>query len=251
MKQIIPITLYLFLCLLAESGAQTKIEKTIPWKSGVQLQIDFDHPDIKIHTWDKNEVTVTGTASINRGENDDAFELLVEETPGTVKISSRLKDKENIPQRITIKKGDQEFYFKAKDYNDPEVQKFLEENGHQYSYMSHGIIREIKLEIFVPKGTVTSVVAKFGLVEITNFDGPLTVDAKFGKIDASVPVQRIGELSARTRHGEILTNLDVKFDQSPLVSKRDHWTEITAKPGKGPYYRFESKFGNVYLRKPE
>jgi len=231
--------------------AQTKVEKTIPWKSGQQLQIDFEDPDLKIHTWDKNEVSVTGTASINHGENDNAFELVVEELPGGVKLSSRLKDKESIPQRITIRKGGQDYYFKAKDYNDPEVQKFLEENGRDYSYMSHGVIKDIKLEIFVPKGTVTSIVSKHGLVEVSKFDAPLTVNAKFGKIDASVPVQNVSELSARTRHGEILTNLDVKFDQSALVSKKDHWTEITAKPGKGPYYRFESKFGNVYLRKPE
>jgi len=243
-------TIALSLCFLSDVVAQARVEKTIPWKSGMQLQLDFDHPDIKIHTWEKNEVAVTGTASINHGENDNAFQLTVEETAGVVKLSSQLKDKENIPQRITIKKGDQEFYFKTADYNDAAVKKFLAENGHDYSYMSNGIIREIDLEIFVPKGTVTSVASKFGLVEVTNFDAPLTVDAKFGKIDASVPVQNIGELSARTRHGEILTNLDVKFDQSPLVSRKEHWTEISAKPGKGPYYRFESKYGNVYLRKP-
>lgn len=236
---------------ITASVAQTKVEKTIPWKAGQQLQIDFEDPDIKLHTWDKNEVSIAGIANINHGENDSAFELIVDEAPGAVKVSSRLKDKENIPRHITIKKGEQEYYFKAKDYNDPEIQKFLEENGREYSYMSNGIIKDIRLEIFVPKGTVTSVASKHGLVEITRFDAPLTVNAKFGKIDASVPAQNIGELSARTRHGEILTNLDVKFDQSPLVSKRDHWTEITAKPGKGPYYRFESKFGNVYLRKPE
>src|SRR5690349_22886412 len=93
--------------------AQKKIEKTIPWKANQKLTIDLDHPDVKIHTWDKNEVSITGTASINRGENDDAFELVVEETPGLVKISSALKNKESIPQRIVIKRGDQEYYFKA------------------------------------------------------------------------------------------------------------------------------------------
>lgn len=244
-------TILSMLIVVPAALGQMKVEKTIPWKAGQKLQIDFDHPNLKIHTWDKNEVAVTGTASINRGENDNAFELVVEEVQGAVKVSSRLKDKESIPQRIVIKKGDQEFFFKAKDYNDPEIQKFLEDNGHEYSYMSNGIIRDIALEIYVPKGTETSIVSKYGLVEVTKFDAPLTVDAKYGKIDASVPVTTIGELSARTRHGEILTNLDVKFDQSPLVSKRDHWTEITARPGKGPYYRFESKYGNVYLRKPE
>jgi hypothetical protein len=231
--------------------AQTPVKKSIPWKVGQKLVMDFDHPDMKIHTWDKNEVSIGGTVSINRGENDNAFDIIVEESAGQVKISSILKDKEKIPQRIVIKKGDEEFYFKANSYNDPEVQKFLEQNGHEYSYMSNGIIRDIELEIFVPKGTETVLNLKYGTVEVTKFDAPLTIDAKYGKIDASITPQSLGELTARARHGEILTNLDIKFDQEPFTGKKDSWTIITAKPGKGPYYRFESKYGNVYLRRPE
>jgi hypothetical protein len=245
------ITLLIAIGALSSSVAQTKVEKSIPWKSGQKLVMDFDTENVKIHTWDKSEVSVSGTVSINRGENDNAFELVVEEEAGQVTISSRLKDKENIPQRIMIKKGDQEFFFKAKDYNDPEIQKFLEENGREYSYMSSGIVRDIQLEVFVPKGTETTMRLKYGTVEITKFDGPLTVDAKYGKIDASIVPQSIGELTARARHGEILTNLDIKFDQESTTSRKDHWTVITARPGKGPYYRFETKYGNVYLRKPE
>lgn len=243
------LTLAIVLCAFLCAG-QTPIEKTVPLKAGTKLVLDFDHPDIVIKTWDKNEVMIKGTASINRGENDSAFELVVEDQGPELRISSILKDKENIPQRIVIKKGDQEFYFRAKDYNDPEVQKFLEDNGHDYAYMSNGIIRDIELEISVPKNVDTRVIAKFGLVEIKGFDGPLTVDAKFGKIDATIVPQRTGDLMARTRHGEILTNLDIKFDQRPQTGKGDHWTEITAKPGTGPSYRLEAKFGNVYLRKP-
>jgi hypothetical protein len=240
---------FLFIAgLLFEVSAQKKYEKSITWKAGQKLVLDFNYVDLKIHTWDKNEVGISGSVSINRGENDDAFDLTVEQAAGQVKVSSLLKNKESIPQRITIKKDDKEYYFKATDYNDPEVQKFLDENGNQYSYMSMGIDTDIQLEIFVPKGTETSIISKYGLVEITKFDAPLTVDAKYGKIDAAIVAQSIGELTARSRHGEILTNLDIKFDQAPIG--RDKWTEITAKPGKGPAYWFESKYGNVYLRKP-
>jgi hypothetical protein len=243
------ITFLFIVGLLFDSSAQKKYEKSIPWKAGQKLVLDFDYVDLKIHTWDKSEVGISGSVSVNRGENDDAFELTVEQTAGQVKLLSSLKDKEKIPQRITIKKGEEEFYFKATSYNDPEVQKFLEANGHQYSYISMGIDTDIQLEIFVPKGTETSINSKYGLVEVTGFDAPLSVDAKYGKIDASIVAQSIGELTARSRHGEILTNLDIKFDQAPM-SKQEKWTVITARPGKGPAYWFESKYGNVYLRKP-
>ena len=230
--------------------AQTKIEKTIPVKAGQKLSLNFDYPEVKLQTWDKTEIRITGTVSINRGENDNAFELAVASTTSDISVTSMLKNKESIPQRIVIKKGDREYYFKAQDYNDPEIQKFLEENGREYSYMSNGVIQEIKLEVFVPKGLETTVQAKYGLVEVKNFDGPLSIDAKYGGVDASILAQDTGQLTARTQYGEILTNLDVKFDQLTSGAKSDkRWTEISASLGKGPKYKLESKYGNVYLRK--
>ncbi len=230
-------------------AAQTPIEKSIVVKSGQKLDISLDDPVLSVQTWDKNEVLIKGVVNINRGENDNAFELQIEVTNEKIRIASILRDKEKIPQRIMIKKGETEYFFKAKDFNDPEVQKFLEANGHEYAYMSNGIVKDIKLEIFVPKKTETHIVAKYGLVEVKNFDGPLSIDAKYGGVDASLSTRSLGEITARTHYGEILTNLDIKFDQTRFTSKGNGWTEITAKPGTGPRAWFESKYGNVYLRK--
>jgi hypothetical protein len=238
------------LCSIVSFG-QTKVEKTIPVKPGQKLLLDFDYPEVKIQTWDKNEVLISGIVSINRGENDSAFDLQVN-TDKDITVTSGLKDKENIPQRIVIKKGDTEYFFKAKDYNDPEIQKFLEENGREYTYMSNGIIRDIKLEIFVPKNMDTKITAKYGLVEVKGFNAPLTIDAKYGGVDATITPASTGTVTVRSRHGEILTNLDAKFDQQNCRSctNNDRWTEITAKLGTGPSYMIESKYGTVYLRKP-
>ena len=205
-----------------------------------------------MQTWDKNEVLIKGTVSINRGENDAAFDLQVN-TDKEITVTSVIKDKENIPQRIVIKKGDTEYFFKAKDFNDPEIQKFLEENGREYTYMSNGIIKEIKLEVFVPKNMETSVLAKYGMVEVKGFNAPLSIDAKYGGVDATISTSSTGFLTARSRYGEILTNLDIKFDQAKFPDKsarsQDKWTEISAKLGSGPPYLIESKYGKVYLRK--
>lgn len=239
--------------ILSISGyAQTKIEKRIPASANQSLNLDLEFPNlIKIQTWDQNEILITGEVSINKGENDEAFELVVNQSGKVITVSSILKDKENIPHRIVIKEGDTEYFFKAKDANDPAVQKFLEEHGRNYNYMSHGIIKEISLEIFVPKGMETEVQSKFGLVEVKNFQAPLKVNSKFGGVDASIAERSTGELVARTEFGEILTNLDVKFDSDKNFDDHDRWTIISAKPGSGPRYDFESKFGKVYLRKSE
>lgn len=241
--------------LSLSANAQTKIEKTIPVRSGQTLNMDFEFPElIKLQTWDKNEILIKGDVSINKGENDDAFELIVNQSGNKIEVSSNLKDKENIPHRIVIKKGDTEYFFKAKDTNDPEVQKFLEDNGRQYAYMSNGIIKEITLEIFVPKGMATVVESKFGLVEVKNFQAPLKVSSKFGGVDASIIERSTGELTAKTEFGEILTNLDTKFNSDKKIPDNHHHdrlTVVSAKPGTGPRYEFESKFGKVYLRKAE
>jgi hypothetical protein len=230
--------------------AQTPIEKKFAVRAGQTLKMNFEDPKlIKVHTWDKQEVLIKGTVSINRGEHDGAFEITADQKGDVLAITSLIKDRDNIPKRTIIHKGDQDYYFQTGDPNDPVIQKFFAEHGREYTYMSNGIIHEITLEIFVPRGMASSVEAKFGLVEVTDFEAPLTVNSTFGGVDATVVTGKTGELIARTHFGEILTNLETKF--TPMDrSSGDHWTEIRTSPGTGPSYEFESKFGKVYLRKP-
>lgn len=231
--------------------AQTSIEKTFPLQGAKELFATLDDPNVVIQTWDRNEILIKGTVSINNGENDPAFELQSSNNNGVLEIRSIIKDKENLPRHIVVKKGDREYVFKAKSFDDPEVQKFLDDNGHDYSYMSNGLLVKIDLQMFVPKNLKTTIDAKHGTVEFKTFEAPLRVIAKHGKVDATIG-SSIGNLTARTKHGEILSNLDVKFDQQlfPRKGEDKNWTEITAHPGKGPDYFLETKHGTVYLRKP-
>jgi len=216
--------------------AQTPIEKTIPVSAGQKLLLNLDDPQVNIQTWER--------------ANDEAFELQVSSTIQEITVTSLIKDKNKIPEHITIKKDDKEYFFKSGDVNSPEIKKFFDENGRDYSYLSIGIIKNIRLEIFVPKNTETKIQAKYGLVEVKNFDAPLTIESKYGGVDATIPSTSAGLVTARSRYGEILTNLGITFNQASKMEKSaDKWTEISAKLGQGPAYWFESKYGNVYLRK--
>lgn len=243
------LTFSLLLFSLAAS-AQTKVEKSIPCKPGQRAVFRFEHAEVKLQVHDKPEILITGTVSINQGEHDSAFGFDVNTTSQEITIVSSLKDKENIPHRISIKKDDREYFFKTANFHDPEVQKFLEENGNEYTYRSSGIWQDIKLTVSVPRNTAVRIESKFGMVEVLSYDGALSIESKHGGADVTFPPSLKGNITARCQYGEILTNLGVKFIQVPGGgSDGKRWTEITANLGNGPEVTVESKYGNIYLRK--
>jgi hypothetical protein len=232
------------LALPLENLAQTQINKTIPVKAGQKIVMHFDYPElVRVSTWDKNEISIQGTASINFGENDDAFVLENNESGDQINIRSHINDMKNLPKRYTVIQGDgRKIMFKDR----AELKKYQAENG-QFNSMSTGPEIDIELEIKVPRNIDTRVESVYGMVEIKNFSGPLTVEATYGGVDAALPENAVGELTAETNYGQIYTNLNVKFSST---EDRAFHTYVMAKPGSGPKYSFESKYGNVYLRKP-
>jgi hypothetical protein len=239
--------IYLIAALLCPvvSFGQTELNKTIPVKSGQTINMRFDYPElVKVSTWDRNEIAVQGTVSINAGENDDAFIFENSVNGNVIDIRSSIRDLKKLPQRITIVRDGQKIMFKDK----AELKKYQQEHGQGYNNMSWGADIDIELEIKVPKNVETRIEATYGMVEIRNFSGPLTVEATYGGVDVALPEKQVGELIAETNYGEIYTNFDSKFGGSESQN-RDFHTYVTAKPGSGPKYSFESKYGNVYLRK--
>jgi hypothetical protein len=235
------------LCVGWNLWAQTPINKSIPVQAGQKIDMRFDYPQlIRVSTWDKNEVLVQGNVSINGGENDDAFELQTSASNNTVYVKNEIHNMKSLPQRITIVRDGQKIIFKSRaDYK-----KYMDQNGKGYNMMSSGVETDIQLDIKVPRNVETHVESVYGMVEIRDFTGPLTVEATYGGVDAALAERATGELIAETNYGQIYTNLEVKFSGDNLQEK-DFYTFVSAKPGSGPRYSFESKYGNVYLRKPK
>jgi hypothetical protein len=225
--------------------AQTQLNKTIPVQSGQKINMHFDYPElIRVSTWDRNEISVQGTITINGGENDDAFLFENSVNGNTVDLRSTIRNIKKLPQRITVIHDGQKVIFRDKS----ELKKYQDEHGKGYNTMSWGPEIDIQLEIHVPKNMETRVESVYGMVEIKDFSGPLTVEATYGGVDAALAERATGEIIAETNYGEIYTNFDAKFGGDGLKEKDFH-TYVTAKPGNGPRYSFESKYGNVYLRK--
>jgi hypothetical protein len=242
MKYFITINLLL---LAVGALAQTPINKSVTLQAGQTIEMHFDYPElIKVSTWDKNEVSIQGMVSINDGENDDAFQLETSTIGKTISINASIHNLSELPQRMTIKRNGQKIMFKSKaDYK-----KYAGENGKDYSTMSWGVDMDIILEIKVPKNTPTRIESVYGIVEIKEFNGPLVVEATYGGVDAVVQEKTTGELVAETNYGQIYTDLSLPFDKQNLREENFH-IYVSARPGTGPSYSYESKYGNVYLRK--
>lgn len=237
------ITSALFIAAVTVS-AQTRIEKTIPVNKGQTIRMWFDYPQlVRVSTWDRNEISITGTVSINGGEHDDAFELDIKSSSNTVSVKNRIRDMDNIPRRITITEGDTKIVFKSKT----EWRKYQEEHG-KGNNVNMGIDLDIELDIKVPRNIDTNVECVYGIVEIPEFVGPLSVQATYGGVDASLVEKNVGELVAETNYGNIYSNLDMVVNKDN-AREEDFHILVKANPGTGPSYRFESPYGNVYLRK--
>src|ERR1700744_2037709 len=216
--------------LFIGAQAQTILNRSYPAKPGQQVTLKFDYPVVKVSTWDKNE-----------GENDSAFELEEQVDNGAMVITDHIKDMDKIPRRYTIVRAGKKTVFRSKE----EYQAARRAGGFQQSYESTDI--DIVVEVKVPANCVTDIKAVYGIVEMTNFNAPVTVDATYGGIDATITAANTGKLQATTSYGQIYSNLDLHITDH---TERDFFNSITAEPGKGPAYSFTSTYGKIYLRKP-
>lgn len=223
--------------------AQQSITKTYPVKPNQAIEFSFDYPQIvKLSTWDKPEISITASVSINNGDNNDAFQLLETTNGNTLTIKNIIKDLDKLPKRYTvIHEGKKSVYFSKEDFT-----TMTKDIKGARSY-SEGVEMEITLDIKVPQSQLSTFVkAKYGIVELVNYNAPIKVDATYGGIDASVNEASTGKLSATTHYGQIFSNLTLNITDK---EEKDFYTSITTALGKGPAYALKSTYGNLYLRK--
>src|SRR5688572_3142727 len=84
------------------AAAQTKISKAIPVKAGQTLNMRFEYPVVKVVSWDKNEILIEAEVSINGGESDDAFQLVVDNAGSSISVRDEIRDFKKLPHRVTV-----------------------------------------------------------------------------------------------------------------------------------------------------
>lgn len=224
--------------------AQEKITRSYPVKSGQQLELSFDYPNIiKLSTWSGNEVLVEATVEINGGEHNDAFVLESKEEGNTLVISNRIKDMDKLPRRYTIGVGKEKIVFSNKQAMEEYMAKMKRGNY----YTNSGVDLQITIEVKVPVAMAqTYARAKYGLLELIDFNGKIRAEANYGGIDATINEPQTGKVQAETHYGKIYSNLDLAITDS---QERDFFTALTMSKGKGNEYSLKSIYGKIYLRK--
>lgn len=224
--------------------SQQTITKTYPVKQGQQIDLNFDYPKlIKISSWDKNEVSIIATVTIDDHEKVNAFTLTDSLNDNTLSIRNKI-DWDKVPTMYYLQEKGIKTNFKTKQ----DFDNYKKENGSNLPnasfYQQRNI--DVQMEIKIPSHASASIRSVYGMIELANFNSPAVIEAKYGGIDASMNESQIGKIKLTNRYGMIYSNLNLT-----LTDKKDanFFTSITAEPGKGPAYDLSSSYGNIYLRK--
>lgn len=225
------------------TAAQTPINKNFSANNNQKVFLKFDYPElIKISTWDKNEIQISGTININDNENNNAFLIKDSKDGNSLVVEGTVPDIENLPHKITVKHEGKKLSFKTRE----EYQEFCKANNVTFNTVNTGVEIHIELEIKVPKSLQTQIESKYGIIEVKNFGGEITATSTYGSVDATILQKNIGKITAETFYGQVYSNLDSKFTGKDFD---DFHTLLTSTLGNGPQYYLKSQYGNIYLRK--
>lgn len=220
--------------------AQEVLEKSFTVASNQPILLKFDFPKVKVTSWNKNEVRIKVTLHINDGKNNDKFKLLDRVEDGKLIISDTIDFKHIEPEYYAEINGEKKKFESKEDFENYKK----DHKGDKYSFYTSNNA-DVQIEVTLPANENIVVQSKFGLVEVNDYTGPLTVKTEFGKISAKLKESKVGSVTLTNHFGKIYSNFEMKPTSR---EEKNFYTSITATPGKGPKYDFSSKFGNIYLR---
>lgn len=235
------------------SYAQLKLEQRIDIDSNQPFKMQFDEASlVHISSWNERYIFIEATININGNMNNDAYKLVETSDQKLKAIRGYIDGKEDLPQMIRIKRGDEIYTFQTDDYNNPEIQEFYAKYGQQgIGWVSHGVHWDITLDVKVPTGSNMQVLSKHGIIELVKVTGQVQATSKHGGIDVTVDSNVPSTIDAQTKWGSIYSNVNLDLDYR-LSSEHD-WNHVVGyiNGGKENNFVLEAKHANIYLRKAE
>lgn len=197
--------------------AQTKVTESAVVSGQELLELGFDFADeIEINTWDKNEVLVEVSVSINEGEYDHIFTLEKRVTARSIQINM-----------------------------DKDMWKQIDRKDGNCSFTSN-----IYYKVYLPATLELESNTISGDYLVKNYTKQLSLKTISGDIDISVPSNKGLDFKAKTISGEIYSDLDIAYPDGKDGLKQVVGMNITGRIyNGGTPMKLETISGNIYLRK--
>lgn len=226
--------LALVLSPLNASLAQRIIQKTLPVKTSQSISLNFRFGDsIQIRYWDKSELSVRISASINNGKLDDALLVTSETTDSEVQLKTDLDQKQ-------LEAG------KAEDCPDKHYTWHSKKDGKE-----HFVCSQINYQVFLPRHAKLKVETINGNIDIQGASEAVVAKTISGFVDLSWPKTKGATVAMKTITGEVYSNLDIAFtskrEKHPIVGYQLEGDVL----GGGPTLKLESISNHIYLRRQE
>ena len=191
MKKYILITLLSIIGIA--SNAQKVIEKNLEYTNQyIVVDLKFAS-DIKVATWDKNQVYFKADISTKDGKFQDSYQLKMEETSNKISIVSK-------PEAV-FKKFQEEW-----NNDNPDKKKRYYNTGDWYNFT---------YTLYVPKNATFKISSINGDLTSDSIEGEFTADLINGNITIKAYV---GTLDLTTINGEI----DLRMDNASILAETIH-----------------------------
>ncbi|MBC8111292.1 MAG: hypothetical protein H7Y04_09565, partial [Verrucomicrobia bacterium] len=138
------LTFILAVLLFLPAIAQKKIDKTIAFSSGKTIFLNLKYAsDIKIKTWQKNEIAISVSVNINNNTDNEEFILESTATASEIQIKSDIPNLKKIAKE-PIKGSTQKQLYDGDNYG------YWDKENKVYINTGKQILADIDYEIFVP-----------------------------------------------------------------------------------------------------
>ena len=211
------------------ANAQKIIEKIYPVTSDDEISLDFKFADeIKITSWDKNEVYIKATVNINDNKDNDKFTLNLKQRSIGIKIESEIEDLDDIHKsRRIIKKEDE---------------------GRTIIY-DCSVNMDLYFEVIVPKNNKLEIETISGDIDIDGVMARMYINTISGFIDLSLPVNCDADLELSTITGGMYSDFDFNREKNDGYYHYGK-NELSKRINNGGTRIFlETISGDIFIRK--
>jgi hypothetical protein len=195
------------------TGAQQIIEKHFDFSGKESVKLNIQLADsINLNTWEKNEVYIKASVSINENKDNEAYVTTFDNSGKQINVDAKFRKN----------------YFKGRS------------NCCNRS--------DIYWQVMIPKNTEFSIETIDGNITIMGQTGEMKVKTISGFIDLSAAASRDADIDFSTISGRIYSNQNITSQKT----KASLPVKISGKINNGgPLVRLETISGDIYFRKSQ